>query len=1013
MVKVMVKTAHKKRIFFFVITLLLALLTALTVGFFGMQTANAQDANQIDVSRAHYHFFSNPNAIAASGNYIFIADGQNIYRYSFDTATNTTSVDFLFEADGEVSKMLIVGGRLFVLELPATPFSAPVIAVYNMADGLGRQEIIAPSPLPNMGFTNIATSGNYLFATHALSSYLFAFNILTLNFARYYPLTLDGTAPLPASTTILGLVTGSGDNIFITHSIGGNLYMRRFTRVNNVMEYRGSLAVGARLPFAFISYVPPSALDGDSAVLIFARDEIYLATTEAPIVHQNIGSYSSALNSIAISGIGRRLFKLDNQGTLSSFSIDGMPNENNAGLSDQRILLASRSGIIPGFFDTPNATASSNGKVFVADTLNNRITVRDASGYLTPITINRPIAITARYGRLVVATSDNRLYHFDIRAQGQPVQRGNYFRIGLPATTNITALNLCSYGHLFVLDSEGVLRSLSRTQLDSTLAERTLTVVQGLSSHTVVAIASGAWASTVYIGVRDNLGGYSVLQITPGGTLAAYPIIYGLANIVDIAVDFNSAIYVLGRYIYYNATYSFNYYIYRITRHALDESSDPAIRVTSYYEFAQNSHIQSPIAITLSLVDFRIDSSDTVSLAHRDILVTDRLRHRVEFIRAYEFSTTTLQVLNPFIYEVDNSLITAGFYSNTNSRLHTLVGTANLYLNATDVFAARRSRQGQAISALYRVVINRGVTAFTVIVPFGINPYSDFTFVIADNLFYTTTSQGEFLSGYILTSLISSLPIPHISAADSYGNNVYMMPTGESGIRIYKFPTARFSVSHLAAHRTRLTMLDFIGFTYDQELQIGYFDNHNRTDIRPRVFNHWVRVSFEYTDGTGNTHTFIGYTIASNILPYAPDRIIVEPAVPNATIIRAYFDPSDATGARFFSICPHTDTRLTDAYGNPVSSYPFNTIAFGRRVTVLGTFSTANTYTRIRYNSASIGTIEVYVRTPNIDYDGINLLELIVIILAGITTILTGIWIGRYLQIKKGFAPKKPAESFV
>ena len=971
-------------------------------------SSHTQAHTQLDTSSTIYHFFTAPTAISmhADGR-LFIANTppdtphSRIYTYGQAPGGQQAAVTFAFNTGGIVHDMLVHGGRMILLEEDANLHNLIRLSVYSLN---GTPYSIDMGTAPTHGFSAIAVLDNWLYAS--VGNTLFVFDVNTLTFQRSRTVTEGGTAPIQA--------LAAGNNaLFVARIEPEGLTARRFATVGATLE-------------AHTSFQRFGHMGGLHSFLHLSTSNELLAVTAGGIstVLDHLHGFPTSLLAgdvmrngtidmdAGILGGAGRIFRLNDLNTISSFAIV-TPEQGPRIFGYERLHIASHSNIIPGFFNTPHDTTSSDGRIFVSDTFNNRISIQYGVGQYRYITgFNRPTAITARYGRLFVADSENAITAYDIgNGEEHPFTVGannipmrfNFLpegRLNVP----IASMHLASNGDLFVIDElDFRLWKLPASDLQNVLAlggmaalsQRFITV-EGVGALPVAAVSSSPHAPSVYTAIRFMRSGVIVYDIVNLDNIAA-PILTDLIGVRDIAVDNDGGIYVLS----YKYSDVHNMYRYRITRFSRTLEGETTAFVV--YEIpASSDQLFTPRRIHLANVDFRTAPSQNV-LSFRDILITDAARHRVWRISANHFGvdnalvTSVLQSAN-HIAAFSNQL--DEMYTH-NQIIHTIIAPQTpLFMHAGNIFAFRRVPRGETTPT--QVTLPLG---FSVLVPFGINPQSDFTFIIADNLDYLGGSAAEptVLSGYVRNLYLSAQPLVHRDPDDS----IVMMASQNT--HVYRFPAHQFPITRNVAERTPFRLLPFVYRLNEfDEILHGYFDNRNQeTYPYLNTFTQWLRVA--YVDVGGNH--FEAYIPARYVVPYEIELPLDDIFVANTVIIHAHFDDSYAYGARAFALDENRNL-LRDAYGNPVPHPIVDYIPFGRRVMVMGTFNSASRYHLVRHQTP-IGVLEMYVRTPNIDYDGVDILQLLVILLAMLTIILTALSIGRYHSVKKTYSPKIPIESFI
>jgi hypothetical protein len=91
------------------------------------------------------------------------------------------------------------------------------------------------------------------------------------------------------------------------------------------------------------------------------------------------------------------------------------------------------------------------------------------------------------------------------------------------------------------------------------------------------------------------------------------------------------------------------------------------------------------------------------------------------------------------------------------------------------------------------------------------------------------------------------------------------------------------------------------------------------------------------------------------------------------------------------------------AYNDITKSYDVNKyyppIDVGTRVEVIGAFDSSKPYTKIHFTT-KYGTVEAYVETANLKYNGVNVLQVVALALIIVTTGLI-IFIGVRTELRK------------
>ena len=84
-----------------------------------------------------------------------------------------------------------------------------------------------------------------------------------------------------------------------------------------------------------------------------------------------------------------------------------------------------------------------------------------------------------------------------------------------------------------------------------------------------------------------------------------------------------------------------------------------------------------------------------------------------------------------------------------------------------------------------------------------------------------------------------------------------------------------------------------------------------------------------------------------------------------------------------------------------VDDASFPPLAVGTEVEVVGTFDSSEKFTLIKYYHDGLGTVQFYVYTANLEYDGLNMVAVVAVIIIILTVILGGILVARFLYVKR------------
>lgn len=265
-----------------------------------------------------------------------------------------------------------------------------------------------------------------------------------------------------------------------------------------------------------------------------------------------------------------------------------------------------------------------------------------------------------------------------------------------------------------------------------------------------------------------------------------------------------------------------------------------------------------------------------------------------------------------------------------------------------------------------------------VIVP-QYNPSAKFTRIIADNL---SDSKGAIV-GYVYTALLTEIGFNE----NGYTGKQHPVSayTIAPNVSIYKYPSRSLPALLTFEDKTvPLTVCDFV--THDDangNPLYGYVDNFVKSKI-------WYRV--QYTHGGVTYEGYVQNDFISmrgdaqaydrNVYPRVNAKIISKDK--NNKELPAWLYEKDEKG----EIVP-----IEDSFYKPLE--------VGTGVEVVGAFDSSEKYTKIRYYHDGFGTVEVYVETANLRYDGINKVMIVAIVLIILTVILGIVLIVRFLHGKR------------
>lgn len=229
--------------------------------------------------------------------------------------------------------------------------------------------------------------------------------------------------------------------------------------------------------------------------------------------------------------------------------------------------------------------------------------------------------------------------------------------------------------------------------------------------------------------------------------------------------------------------------------------------------------------------------------------------------------------------------------------------------------------------------------------------------------------EADPIIGYVYTSLITKrLPYAAAPSQDCYSYSPSM--------DIYPYPSLNTAPAHAVQRNEKLALLSF-AYTEDK---YGYTDNFPTK-------NTWYRVSYEKD---GERH--IGYVIADSISMRGenPDDRNVYPRV-NAKII------SKEKGKNL----PATLYEKIDGQFVPITDTAYKPLDVGTEVEVIDSFDSSEKYTLIRYYHEGIGTVQCYVETANLEYDGVNTVVIVAVVIIIVTVILGAVLVTRVVYVKR------------
>ncbi len=583
-----------------------------------------------------------------------------------------------------------------------------------------------------------------------------------------------------------------------------------------------------------------------------------------------------------------------------------------------------------------------------------------------------PSSVSSRFNRVVVTDrSNNRvvidngsvLSEFkDLKAPSASCT-DNTGRIWIAYDENKLAVIASDQGDLKVLSSGAVtVKESSSAEAHSQIV---ITSVCADSDNNLLILSSGGG---LYIRQQDGV----FLKISDG--------VYALSRAVD-----SNFVYVVkdngaDEKEVVKLTFSLNSAVFSAPVATIDETVNSfediaADNRESFYALYQNNHIarfeasgaaytitsendidgaQRLTKISVSNIDYDTANSGPALPDYRDILATDALTHTVRIISCADFGVTysdpsavlTKADISSVKYEESNPCI---IYSIKNE-------------NGANVFA--QDSEVKIISVLPK--------GFKVIVP-KYDASAAYTRIIADRL--SGSASDEPIIGYVNTENLSA-PLFTYAAPPVQECHVWL-----SEVSVYKLPL-RQSPAFTTAQAQSFSLLPF---AYSSS-RYGYQDNFPENE-NSKANNVWYRISFEES-GTA----YEGFVLASSvsILGGNPD-LNIRPQT-NAVIIAKDKKEPDI-GANVYYYDANSDEYIQ--YG-----HEYNYLEVGTKVEVAGAFDQSLKYTKILYYT-QYGTMEGFVETANIRYQGISLAQIIAVIIIVIVVIVIILLLVRWNVIRK------------
>ncbi len=373
-------------------------------------------------------------------------------------------------------------------------------------------------------------------------------------------------------------------------------------------------------------------------------------------------------------------------------------------------------------------------------------------------------------------------------------------------------------------------------------------------------------------------------------------------------------------------------------------SSSPVLSASTSAKFVYAT------AIEMNTVRFTQD----ISLSYGDLLVSDTGAHAIKCIKSDVLKVNDGFEMNDNPPEIDGSRTEYNANRKSKEIIFT-VASAEIYPQAAE------------INALPDKLGND----MRVIMP-AYDSNANFNLVIADNLADGSGDGVPAVTGYVHKSFVKE----KLAYKPAKTEVCYSF----IGVKVYKYPTYNSPVVDEHEKDTRYKLLDFVYSDNNGNETYGYTDNRGTV---------WYRVAYDGTDGK----TYEGYVIGKYIRLRGeiPNDRNVYPRV-NAKIIS--LEKGKNIPATLFDMDDDGNIKEVDD-----ASFP--PLAVGTEVEVVGTFDSSEKFTLIKYYHDGLGTVQFYVYTANLEYDGLNMVAVVAVIIIILTVILGGILVARFLYVKR------------
>lgn len=344
------------------------------------------------------------------------------------------------------------------------------------------------------------------------------------------------------------------------------------------------------------------------------------------------------------------------------------------------------------------------------------------------------------------------------------------------------------------------------------------------------------------------------------------------------------------------------------------------------------------------------ENNDDEDIDYRDIVILDTKAHRIRYIDASDYGV-----------DISNEKVPPAFpstaISNTDRIITTLIKDCDVYASASEIY-----------------YINSLPSGYKIIVP-NYNKNSAYTLIVADDL-----NNDTYIIGYVYTQFIKSTFNYYTEAPVAQGK------VWKDGGKIYTLPT-RYAPSvtpSLTLFKDDIVDLSDFAYelSYDSIKYYGYIDNYQTNVLT------WYKITY-----TSNNIKYEGYLPSYYISFYTPTPIETIKPQTNAEIIsKDKSNPSIGAVVYFWN----------DSYDSPMPELSLLPLDVGKGVEVIGTFNSADRFTRIYYDlDDGAGTIDCWVESENIKYYGVNIFVIVMTIILSITAIIIILLLLNYYTSKK------------